>query len=219
MISIPKPASTVILMDQQNNVYLTKRPVTMKFLGGFFVFPGGSVDEKDSLYNDKYFINCPKDSCFDFSYYIAAARELFEEVGVLLVEDEQIPADAKWHYRKQLIKGDITFLHFLESENVQLDLGKLHYFGHRITPETQKYRYDTRFFIAKMPPGQTPQPEETEIDEAYWASPTEALTAFDKGEIALAPPTKASLKTIANYLVGSGPLVLPERKNESELRN
>lgn len=206
MAVIPRPASTVVLMDQSSRVYLTKRPVTMKFMGGFHVFPGGAVEKNDKVNNNDRIINGEQNS-LSLSYYVTAARELFEEVGVLLGKKEdgsaiQLLKVQANQYRQDLLNGDISFFEVLERERLYLDLHRLTYFGQIITPEEMPIRFDTRFFLAKLPKEQNPDPDRTEIDEAIWIKPEDALEANDNKQIKLAPPTIISLQTIINYQNG-----------------
>nr|WP_263326465.1 NUDIX hydrolase [Neobacillus sp. Marseille-Q6967] len=204
MTVIPKPASTVVLMDDSSRVYLTKRPVSMKFMGGFHVFPGGAVEKTDQQVLDSTHILSNIQHSISLSYYLTAARELFEEVGVLLVTDKdgnpfQLPKDKIRAYRQQLVNGEISFIRLLELENLYIDLQCLTYFGQIITPEEMPIRFDTRFFLARLPQGQIPEPDLTEIDEACWFQPDEALAACKNKQIRLAPPTIITLQTIKNY--------------------
>ena len=212
MTVIPRPASTVILMDDNARVYMTKRPKTMKFFGGFYVFPGGAVDKSDYAQNSVYIRNCKQNDSFDPAHFVAAARELFEEVGVLLSSkdgDTNVKVKKETDYRRMLLKGEISFIEMLKQEGHYLDLENLTYFGNLTTPKQNPIRFDTRFFLAKLPIGQTPKPDLNEIDEASWFFPDDALSAFENGEIFLAPPTIHALKTILNHQKG-GPLMMPE---------
>ncbi len=214
MAVIPKLASTVVLMDNMSRVYLTKRPLTMKFLGGFYVFPGGSVDEEDTVLENEHIKNGNPNDSFSQAHYVAAARELFEEVGVLLGSQGagltvQLKKETEMEYRRQLIKGEISFLQMLKQEGLFLDIGSLTYFGYRITPEVSPFRFATRFFLAKLPKGQTPTPDMNEIDEAFWITPEEAIEAYQNGKLSMVSPTIASLRTIMNYQKGA-PLMMPE---------
>ena len=218
LTAIPKPASTVVLMDQKlTHVYMTKRPKTMKFLGGFFVFPGGSVEEEDmNVIGSGHIEHWQADDSFSPSHYVAAARELFEEVGVFLgMNDDGTPVqftkESEMTYRRLLVNGDITFLDLLKEERLRLCLNDLTYFGHRITPDSSPIRFDTRFFLAKLPAGQSPNPDMNEIDDAFWITPDEALLACKNGAMPMAPPTIASIRTIIQFLNG-GPLMMPEKR-------
>jgi 8-oxo-dGTP pyrophosphatase MutT (NUDIX family) len=212
MTVIPRPASTVILIDDNARVYMTKRPKTMKFFGGFYVFPGGAVDASDYAQNSEYIRNCKQNDSFDPAHYVAAARELFEEVGVLLSSkdgDANVHFKKESEYRRLLLNGEISFIDMLIQEGHHLNLENLTYFGNLTTPKTNPIRFDTRFFLAQLPKGQFPKPDLNEIDEATWFSPDEALTSCENGEIFLAPPTIHALKTLINYQNGS-PLMMPD---------
>jgi 8-oxo-dGTP pyrophosphatase MutT (NUDIX family) len=204
MAATPKPASTVVLMDESSRVYLTKRPTTMRFMGGFHVFPGGAVEKHDAFVENDYVNTDETQLSISLSYYVAAARELFEEVGILLGNKKdrspvQLPKEKVEKYRKDLLEGEIPFIRVLEQENLYFDPQCLTYFGQIITPEESPIRFDTRFFLAKLPKGQNPEPDQKEIDEAVWIKPEEALAAFQNKEIKLAPPTILTLQAIIDY--------------------
>jgi 8-oxo-dGTP pyrophosphatase MutT (NUDIX family) len=204
MAATPKPASTVVLMDELSRVYLTKRPVTMKFMGGFHVFPGGAVESHDLLVENDYIKSDEVHLSISLSHYIAAARELFEEVGILLGNTTDgfpvlLPKEKEMKYRNDLVSGEIPFVRVLEQERVYFDPRCLTYIGQITTPEESPIRFDTRFFLAKLPPGQSPEPDEKEIDGASWFKPEEALTAFQHKKIKLAPPTILTLQAIIDF--------------------
>ncbi|WP_042456984.1 NUDIX hydrolase [Neobacillus dielmonensis] len=212
MSAIPRPASTVVLIDSQSRVYLTKRPETMKFMGGFYVFPGGAVDKGDQVHLPKVIDDSVTNESFNPAHYVAAARELFEEVGIVICKSQEgsvvhLDIEKQAAYRRQLLDKDITFYDFLIQEHLLLDFENLKYFGHIVTPEVSPIRFDTRFFLAKLPNGQLPHPDCHEISDAFWISPSEAISEYESGKISLAPPTLHSLKTIINYLNGE-PLVM-----------
>lgn len=222
MAVIPKPASTVVLMDKSERVYLTRRPKTMKFLGGVFVFPGGAVDKEDHVNESHYIKDLSSSLPLHQSHYIAGARELFEEVGILLATKDdgspiRLEKERELQYRKQLVQGELSFIQLLEMERLYLNLESLTYFGALVTPEDSPYRFDTRFFLAEMPEGQTPAPDMHEIDEAFWMTPKEALLACKNGEMPMVTPTILSLRTLINYQNG-GALKLPEIKDLKVLR-
>lgn len=193
-------------MDDESRIYLTKRPETMKFMGGFYVFPGGALENSDK-FSDRVILKNKMDHSFHHSHYIAAARELFEEVGVFLGgrDDGSEPLFKKkseQEYRRQLINGSLTLKDLLYLEDLHLYLDSMQYFGHMITPESSPIRFDTRFFLAHLPKGQNPQPDELEIDEAFWITPAEAIEAYQEKRILLAPVTIASLRGIYDYQQG-----------------
>jgi 8-oxo-dGTP pyrophosphatase MutT (NUDIX family) len=204
MAATPKPASTVVLMDESSRVYLTKRPTTMRFMGGFHVFPGGAVEKHDAFVENDYVNTEEAQLSINLSHYIAAARELFEEVGIMLGNRKdgssvQLPKEKLVKYRKDLLEGEIPFITVLEQENLYFDPQCLRYFGQIITPEESPIRFDTRFFLAKLPEGQNPEPDKKEIDEAIWMKPEDALASFHNKDIKLAPPTILALQAIIDF--------------------
>lgn len=204
MAATPKPASTVVLMDESSRVYLTKRPTTMRFMGGFHVFPGGAVEKHDACVENDYVNRDETQLSISLSHYIAAARELFEEVGILLGDKKDglpvlLPKEKLVKYRKKLLEGEKPFITVIEQENLYFDPQCLTYFGQIITPEESPIRFDTRFFLAKLPEGQYPEPDQKEIDEAVWLKPEDALAAFQTKEIKLAPPTILALQAIIDF--------------------
>lgn len=189
----------------------------MKFLGGYYVFPGGAVEQGDMDIDTEHIRNCVSDEAFGSSHYVAAARELFEEVGVLLANNHDgsmanLNLGTEREYRRQLLAGNISFTEILRHENLFFDFNFLNYFGHRITPKESPIRFDTRFFLAKLPSNQIPKPDETEVEEACWMFPEDALIAYKDGQMPLVPPTIDSLETILNHKEG-GELMLPKQKN------
>ncbi len=212
---VPRKASTVVLMDQDLKTYLTKRPLTMKFFGGHYVFPGGAIEQSDLDISNEYMKGQNLNPTFEKPHYVAAARELFEEVGILISDDlSNLPHDKINEYRQLLKNKEISFLQMLIQKDITINLDRLRYFGHRVTSKGRPIRFDTRFFLTQLPKGQTPLPDFSEIDEARWYTPKEALTAHENEEIALPLPTILALNSIIDHLEGK-PLILPGRKPES----
>jgi 8-oxo-dGTP pyrophosphatase MutT (NUDIX family) len=214
MTVTPRPASTVVLMDDMSRIYLTQRPKTMKFMGGQYVFPGGAVEKTDHKVDSQFINIVTANEIANQSYYVAAARELFEEVGILLCstfEGSEVHLDKETvqKYRGLLLNGEISFLDMLKMEEMILNLERLTYFGSLTTPKERPIRFETRFFIAQLPKGQSPEPDSNEIDHAAWYTPEEALSAYKRREISIMPPTILALKTIIDHQNGS-PLLMPD---------
>src|SRR5688572_24233035 len=110
----PKPAASVILVrdsppgaPEPIAVYMIRRNKGMKFLGGFYAFPGGKVDPEDSA--AAALVRCrgvaPAEAADLFpahgdlaplAFWVTAVRELLEESGVLLAcDDAGRPVDAR----------------------------------------------------------------------------------------------------------------------------
>lgn len=220
---MPKPASTIVLVDEYLNVFLTKRPKTMKFLGGFYVFPGGGMDAADKNVQADLFTGEKTNDFLHEGHYIAGARELFEEVGVLLSETNDgtpvfLNDFERETLRKQLLTGELTFAEMLKRKQLLFNFNSLQYFGQLITPKRFPMRFDTKFFLARLPKGQTPKPDKREIDESFWISAEEGLRLNKNKEILLAPPTLVVLESIINFKHG-GQLMIENDRVERLTKN
>lgn len=85
-----------------------------------------------------------------------------------------------------------------EEANVAITVDDLVPFAHWVTPEIEIRRYDTRFFLARMPGGQTPKHDEGETTALEWLSPREAIARFERKELLLPPPTWTTIRQLAH---------------------
>ena len=133
----------------------------------------------------------------------AAARETFEECGVLLADhlDGRPVADAgRYHAARTALEAhELTFSRFLEAEELSLAADSLRPFDHCITPVVEKRRYDTRFFLAALPEGQEPDDRTSEVDHTMWARPADLLDDFRAGRSMLLPPTWTQLHHLSAF--------------------
>ena len=84
-----------------------------------------------------------------------------------------------------------------EEANVNLAVDALQPFAHWVTPEIEIRRYDTRFFLARMPEGQVAKHDESETTALEWLSPREAIDRFQRRELLLPPPTWTTIRQLA----------------------
>jgi len=84
-----------------------------------------------------------------------------------------------------------------EEANVYVTVDDLHPFAHWVTPEIETRRFDTRFFLARMPSGQHAKHDEGETTALEWLSPREAIARFERRELLLPPPTWTSIRQLA----------------------
>jgi 8-oxo-dGTP pyrophosphatase MutT (NUDIX family) len=210
-IAAAVPASTVVLLraDDPFEVFLVRRNDSIAFLGGAHVFPGGRVDPSDHTYdvdvttaNIREAIARMADVAREvaIAHHVAAVRELFEEAGVLLARPltaasvERLAAD-----RRDLLEGRVTFAEIMRRDHLNLSLDELAYFAHWVTPEIEIRRFDTRFFIARAPQGQTPVHDAGETTHSEWIEPTAAIDRCRAGLISLPPPTWTTLEMLARF--------------------
>jgi 8-oxo-dGTP pyrophosphatase MutT (NUDIX family) len=218
----PRYASTVVLVrpdkDHGFEILLTRRPAGMKFMGGFFVFPGGTVHEED--YSPRAIERCRglsggqarrllgnrHDTQVALGHWVAGFRELFEEVGILLCESESGRLidggdDATKRRieekRKAIVRQELNFGDFLASENLYCDLSRITYFFHRVTPEIYSMRFDTRFYLASLPANQRPLERSEEVTDSVWINASGALARGSRGDFPILPPTTTVLDDLA----------------------
>jgi 8-oxo-dGTP pyrophosphatase MutT (NUDIX family) len=82
-----------------------------------------------------------------------------------------------------------------EEANVTITVEDLFPLAHWVTPEIEIRRYDTRFFLARMPAGQTAKHDEGETTALDWLSPREAIARFERKELLLPPPTWTTIRS------------------------
>jgi 8-oxo-dGTP pyrophosphatase MutT (NUDIX family) len=206
-----RDAATVVILREGPQVYLLRRKATMAFAAGAYVFPGGSVDPRDTDQAVAWAGPSPAEWGEVFhageavarGLVCAAVRETFEESGVLLAGPgpDSVVADTTgddWEAdRLALIDRGLAFADFLAKRGLVLRSDLLKPWAHWITPEIEQRRFDTRFFVAVLPEGQRTRDVGGEADQVAWKRPAEALDLAGKGEIFLMPPTRATLGELA----------------------
>ena len=214
----PRPAATVVLVrdgQQGMEILLAEKTQKVNFAAGAFVFPGGAVDVTDS---PKYFgqsIRLATEYANQrlgittgaIDYWIAAIRECFEEVGVLFSRPKQNPAPdsatdtemLRTRLRAQMLSGDCEFHELLNNEGLDPAVDDLHYLSHWITQAGRPRRYDTRFFIARVPDNQPVSHDGGELVSHRWLTAKEALNLNSQGEINLMFPTHKTLEQLLEF--------------------
>jgi 8-oxo-dGTP pyrophosphatase MutT (NUDIX family) len=220
-----KDAATVILIRPSKSgdweIFLARRHQKQAFMAGAYVFPGGQLEETD---NDPQLENYIKtadvfDPCLllqdsslpgekALGFFIAAIRETFEEAGILLggkttgnfvsFHDEKVLKRFN-DYRGELNSSQITLAEIIRKENIFLFPDTLIPYAHWITPEFEKKRFNTRFFLAKLPLGQTPLADAMELTESLWVTPQEALKMHSVQKIILMPPTLKTIEELSAF--------------------
>ncbi|MBI9085713.1 MAG: NUDIX hydrolase [Desulfobacterales bacterium] len=209
----PKDAATVILLRPSDpgpfEVLLMKRHENQSFMGGAHVFPGGALEAQDDdpvlarrvsdLTPAKAAARLGEpdlDPAKVIGLYFAAVRETFEECGVLLglgPTDDAVFRPGP-EARLKLLSGELTLPDLAEAQDLRFDFSRMIPHARWITPESEPRRFDTRFMVARLPPGQVPTPDAREMTRMQWLTPEKALALQAKGEILLMPPT---LKTVS----------------------
>lgn len=198
MTPIRDAATVIIARDASDgpHVFLVRRSARSSWLPERYVFPGGGVDPDDRTHAAALVRGSAGD--VDPAYVFTAARETFEEAGVLFA-DRAVGHEALAQARRALLAGDRTFAGVLGDLGVSVDASLLRYFSRWITPSTEPRRFDARFFVARVPAGQRAEADAAEVHDGRWMRPPDVLDAHGRGEIGLIFPTIKHLERIAPY--------------------
>lgn len=227
-----RPAATIVLLRdtaQGVEVFMVRRTFSIAFMAGAHVFPGGRVDASDGDAGADW-CDLPDAAAAsrgpDLSFRAAAARELFEEAGILLArtpggafvtydgaEAARVDAD-----RDAVHGGTRTLREVVERDGLRLALDAIVPFAHWITPPIEVRRFDTWFFAARAPEGQVPAHDAHESIESGWFAPRAAIEACRRGRINLPPPTWATLRqlepfaSVSAVLAWASRVAIPDRQ-------
>ena len=221
--AVPRDAATVILIREDASgieAFLLRRTAELEFAPGAYVFPGGSVDARDADPGVGWAGPGPADfaALLDVSpdraraLVCAAVRETFEESGVLLAgpSENELAGDSTVLAadRHALLAGSASLAEVLGRRGLILRTDLLTPWARWITPEVLPRRFDTWFFAAALPPGQTASaapegfgdhPDPGESESGTWMRPAAALEASRAGQITLLPPTAVTLGELAGH--------------------
>jgi 8-oxo-dGTP pyrophosphatase MutT (NUDIX family) len=198
-------------------VFMLRRHPRTAF-GSIHVFPGGVVDPSDASpdldavaagltdVDASRQLAVPRGGR---AFWVAAVREAFEEAGVLLARHPdgttvRFDHDPELEHRFQLHRrtvhgGAMPFADVLREESLVLALDGVRYFSHWITPDGEPKRFDTRFFLARAPEGQTFAHDDAELIASEWVRPSDALARRAAGDFPLIEPTVRSLEDIGRF--------------------
>eukprot|EP00164_Ancoracysta_twista_P003854 GFYU01005171.1.p1 GENE.GFYU01005171.1~~GFYU01005171.1.p1 ORF type:complete len:305 (-),score=66.74 GFYU01005171.1:270-1184(-) len=175
-------------------VLMLKRSFGSSFAGGAYVFPGGVVDPSDSdaKWCTHLGISPARKLVEKESLKVAAAREAFEEAGVLMgytgVKDSEAEAPALKRLRTLVHDDGSEFFGVFNKYGGSLS--ELSTWSRFVTPMgLEKKRFDTTFFIKSIqdaPDDLDADSKETIAQE--WVSPGEFLGQFDQGRMKVLPP-------------------------------
>ena len=176
MATTPRDAAAVILLrpntDPQNpEVFWVQRSHKLAFLGGFYAFPGGQLDATDAeapVLNSPASETAPMISC--------AARELFEELGVLAARGGELLTTGQYaSLFDDLTSGRMSWPQLLRHCGLHLDANDFTFVGRWVTPPFSARRFDTWFFLVDCPPKQQPLVIPGELERGEWISSQAAM--------------------------------------------
>ena len=212
----PRPASTLALLrdtEQGLEVLMLQRTLKAVFMPGFYVFPGGAVDDGDrDLARSAHLYGHNDDSASallglpdggGLGYLVAAVRECFEEAGMLLARDSagqwldgsHPVMDGRW----AVGSGEADLGDLCRSHDLVVSLDRIAYLDHWVTPPGPPRRFDTRFFAAVAPPAQVPAHDGEETIDHIWITPQAALEDRRQGRREFATPTVSVLRKLSEF--------------------
>ncbi|TCB99069.1 NUDIX domain-containing protein [Micromonospora zingiberis] len=211
--AVPRVAATVLLLrpaDGGFEVYLIRRVAAMAF-GGMYAFPGGGVDPSDSTTHVDWAGPEPAGwgsrlalaPAAAQAVVCAAAREVFEEAGVLLAgpDASRVVGDVSddgWEAaRVELEQRRTGFAELLARRGLTLRSDLLLPWSRWVTPEFEPRRFDTYFFVALLPEGQRTRDVSGEADHTLWIRPADACDRAGAGALTMLPPTLVTLGEVA----------------------
>jgi 8-oxo-dGTP pyrophosphatase MutT (NUDIX family) len=202
-------ASTIIVLrdtDAGIETFMLCRHQQSGFMGGAHVFPGGKVDAEDRSTGWLDHVDQTaeavtralgeRDEGGGLALLIAGIRETFEEAGVLLARTSKAADLVK--ARTRLHEGE-GFMALAKEVQMRIDANALVPYARWVTPKMESRRFDTRFYIARMPEDQEASHDGSETTSAVWLRPSEALDGMLSGRLKLAPPTVRTLRWLAEF--------------------
>jgi glyoxylase-like metal-dependent hydrolase (beta-lactamase superfamily II)/8-oxo-dGTP pyrophosphatase MutT (NUDIX family) len=195
----PKDAAAIVLLrpntDPNNpEVFWVRRSTKLAFLGGYRAFPGGQLEASDA---DVKVRNCSEQETA--AMINCAARELFEEVGVMLARGSKtLTVGQRASLWDDLESHRMTWPELLEHYGLHLDANDFTFAGRWVTPPFAPRRFDTWFFLAKCPPKQEPQTTpDSELESGEWIAARDAYARWQRSEIIVVPPVLHAMKSLA----------------------
>ncbi|MFM8590282.1 MAG: MBL fold metallo-hydrolase, partial [Limnohabitans sp.] len=169
---------------------------TASFAPGAYVFPGGGIDPADAEAHPQA-SRRPGQSDLHLTQAIAAIRESFEELGVLLARGP----DGRWADALDIAAMDRSgpFAAQCRARGLQLAADLVYILAHWITDRDLPLRFDVPFLVARMPDGQTPVADEAEQFEPVWVRPADALARYEAGQFFIIFPTIRTLERLKAY--------------------
>lgn len=210
-VEVRDAATVMIVRDEPEfQVLMVQRASLAAFGASAWVFPGGRVDPEDGgpdpeLATGRTDAEASKMLGVErggLAWWIAGIRETIEEAGLLLLDEAAssgVSSDELAAVRRSVQADSAALFTELAEHGLQLDLAALHEVARFVTPLGPPRRFDTRFFVAAAPAGQRVSPDESEVVNARWVSPSEALELWRSDDFPLMSVTHRMLACLRRY--------------------
>ncbi len=206
----PLHAATVLLLRDAPaagggtalEVLMTRRSDKASFVPGAYVFPGGGIEAQDGdAATHALADRRPTQTDARLTDAMAAIRESFEELGVLLARR----ADGSWADAADIaaiarkLPDDTTFAAECAARGLRLAADKVYQLAHWTADRNLPKRFAVPFLVARMPDGQEPVADESEQFEPVWVRPADALARHEAGQFFMIFPTIRTLQRLAQF--------------------
>jgi glyoxylase-like metal-dependent hydrolase (beta-lactamase superfamily II)/8-oxo-dGTP pyrophosphatase MutT (NUDIX family) len=191
-----QPAATVLLLRDTPagpEVLMTRRSASARFAPGAFVFPGGGIDASDTALHAQAHTRPDQPHLTEA---LAALREAFEELGILLASDASGQPVAPARVRSLDRQAPLATI--CRQHGLTLNADQLFLLAHWITDRDLPRRFDVPFWVARLPEGQEPVADEAEQFEPLWVRPADALKRHEAGQFFMVYPTVRTLERLAD---------------------
>ncbi len=204
----PRDAAAMILLrhpgqpEADPEVFWVKRSLALSFMGGWQAFPGGQRSPDDLVVP---VANC--DTPEAAAMQVCAIREAFEETGLLIATGvERLSRERLAFLREELAADRLEFSAILAREGLTIDANLLTEAPRWVTPATSPRRFNTFFYVAWVPDCLDGEQQATvipgELESGEWLRPADALEAWQRGEILIAPPILRPIEEMARGIEG-----------------
>ncbi len=200
-------AATVLLLrdaggDGALEVLMTRRSPHASFAPGAYVFPGGGIDALDAAPATHAAADRrPAQSDLHLTQAIAAIRESFEELGVLLARHADGPRKGLMADAQDIAAIDRhqPFAAQCAARGLRLAADGVYLLAHWTAYRDLARRFEVPFLVARMPDGQEPVADEAEQFEPVWVRPADALARHEAGQFFMIFPTIRTLQRLAKF--------------------
>lgn len=187
-------AVIVLIRDHGANleVFWAKRSDEVAVQPGFRAFLGGKVDAADA--------ELPIAGAADLADRAARAcaiREAFEEAGVLVGLEAPVAGAPLEPARARLLAGETSFAALALEHGWRFRADALVFAGRWQTPAFSHARFDTIYWLARVPEGQEPRVTKGELESGEWVKPLAALDRYRHGEVTFVAPILWTLIALA----------------------
>jgi len=219
----PRAAATTLVVrdgDDGLQVLMVRRSAHASFMPGAYVFPGGAVDaadaapatlalcdETDAALHERIG-RVTEVGALAAGFAVAALRECFEECGLWLGAPDHHAAAAQWSALRARLHAGESLAALAAGAGLTLATSRLQPWSHWVTPVGLPKRFDTLFFICRVPLGQTPEVDAGETTHLAWVAPGAALAAQARGEFQMEFATRSTMQSMLPFAAAGSSALL-----------